>query len=71
MASQPENQCHPPSTPASPALKARNELSATVKEIDNDVDFAHWYGSIENDLLEASYEEYQYLSPGSLIPIIF
>ncbi|QSS49903.1 golgi complex component Cog3 [Histoplasma capsulatum var. duboisii H88] len=59
MASQPENQCHPPSTPASPALKARNELSATVKEIDNDVDFAHWYGSIENDLLEASYEEYQ------------
>lgn len=34
-----------------------------MKEIKNDVEFAQWYGSIGSDLLEASYEEYQYRNP--------
>ncbi|PGG99771.1 hypothetical protein GX51_06143 [Blastomyces parvus] len=60
MAFQPDNQRRPPSAPASPtAMEPSDALGATVKEVKNDAEFAQWYSSIENDLLEASYEEYQ------------
>ncbi|KLJ08996.1 hypothetical protein EMPG_15558 [Blastomyces silverae] len=60
MAFRPDNQRRHPSAPASPtAMGTGDALGATVKEVKNDAEFAQWYSSIENDLLEASYEEYQ------------
>ncbi|OAT06707.1 golgi complex component Cog3 [Blastomyces gilchristii SLH14081] len=60
MTFQPDNQHRHPGAPASPAaMGAGDVLGASVKEVENDAEFARWYSSIENDLLEASYEEYQ------------
>lgn len=31
-----------------------------MNEIGTEADFARWYNEVEGDLLESSYEEYQY-----------
>jgi hypothetical protein len=34
-------------------------VGESVKKIQNELDFAKWYGCTANELLEASYDEYQ------------
>jgi len=36
------------------------EVRKSVSDISNELEFARWYNEIEDGLLEASYEEYQY-----------
>ncbi|PWY92438.1 Sec34-domain-containing protein [Aspergillus heteromorphus CBS 117.55] len=55
--------------PSGPALELQikqiNELEAipdsleSITDIHNELDFAQWYGEVEESLLEASYDEYQ------------
>ncbi|KAK2739476.1 Golgi transport complex subunit 3 [Onygenales sp. PD_40] len=63
MAAQTNNGLSHESDSGSPSSRQvkdnGGEPGPVAKEIRNDVDFAQWYGSIGNDLLEASYEEYQ------------
>lgn len=34
--------------------------SATVADISNELEFTEWFNEVEDDLLEVSYDEYQY-----------
>lgn len=34
-------------------------------DVKNELDFVQWYSEIENDLLESSYDEYQYAENSS------
>lgn len=38
----------------------RPKARKLVNEIGTEADFARWYNEVEGDLLESSYEEYQY-----------
>jgi hypothetical protein len=54
-----ERQSRPPEAPASPPSET-SPLSIPPADITNSHDFAQWYGSVRNDLLEANCEKYQY-----------
>lgn len=57
-----------PSGPPPPVLKAGDvedvdipakKKSKTLEDIHNELEFSQWYTEVEDDLLEASYDEYQ------------
>lgn len=37
----------------------------SITDVKNELDFVQWYSEIENDLLESSYDEYQYAENSS------
>lgn len=40
-------------------LKTSAEEPSSVTELQNELEFLQWYGGVEDELLEASYDEYQ------------
>jgi hypothetical protein len=50
-------------------LKKEKALEKKSQEhLTNELEFAEWYGSVNEELLEASHEEYRYTS--SMVPIM-
>lgn len=45
----------------------------SVTDIRNELEFAQWYNEVEESLLEASYDEYQYAPPRSTLtePLVY
>ena len=43
--------------------KAQSDLIPIEKDIKSDLDFSDWYDGLEDELLEASHEEYKYVPP--------
>lgn len=52
----------PPPEPMSNDLEKLGispEDSKSIDELQNELEFLQWYGGVEDELLEASYDEYQ------------
>lgn len=45
-------------------LKTSAEEPRSVTELQNELEFLQWYGGVEDELLEASYDEYQLSGTG-------
>ena len=60
-----QQQTAPSGLPPEPENKDVEELvvspddSKSVTELQNELEFLQWYNGVEDDLLEASYDEYQ------------
>lgn len=52
-----------PSKPKHAEADARPEDSTSIANLQNELDFSKWYNEVEDDLLEASYDEYQCETP--------
>lgn len=46
------------------------EDSVSIANLQNELDFNKWYNEVEEDLLEASYDQYQYESPLFPPPVV-
>lgn len=53
-------QTAPSKTKPVEAADAPPDESTSVANLQNELDFSKWYNEVEDDLLEASYDEYQY-----------
>lgn len=53
-------QTAPPKPKQTGEIKAIPDNSASIAKLENELEFSNWYNEVEEDLLEASYGEYQY-----------